>query len=89
MITQSRLFGLTDELIVPGKKKGPGKKSNPMLRIGDGPEEKWCKTCKHLGIKQFSKNYYKCRYRGDTNGPGTDHRANWPACSLYEQAGKK
>lgn len=85
MSTQTSLFGLPSKLLVPGQKKGPGKKSNPMLRLGPGPEGKKCKTCMHLVVKQFSKNYYKCRYRGDTNGPGTDHRVNWPACTLYAE----
>ena len=30
-----------------------------------------------------AKTYFKCELRGITNGPGTDHRANWPACGKF------
>lgn len=71
------LFG--NEITIP-------KKGNPMLRNGYGPEGKKCKHCTHLIRKDFhSKVYYKCFYRGDTNGAGTDHRVNWPACKLFEE----
>lgn len=42
-----------------------------------------CKTCKFFIKKSFGKNYYKCTFRGNTNGPATDHRINWPACSKF------
>lgn len=45
-----------------------------------------CKECRHLYYKQFSKRYYKCAHRKDTNGPATDHKVNWPACGLFEFA---
>ena len=61
------------------------KRQNPMLKIGVGPEGKRCKTCKYLIKKQYSNTYYKCHFRGNTNGPGTDHRINWQACSYYEE----
>lgn len=60
---------------------------NPMVRaFGFGPAEKNCQTCLHLVIHQPGQNrYYKCRLRGITNGPATDHRVRWPACGKYEE----
>lgn len=61
------------------------KRGNPMLaQFGAGPEEKRCKSCRRFHIKRYASTYFKCDLRGDTNGPGTDHRANWPACGRYE-----
>jgi len=62
------------------------RKQNPMIRsVGNGPEGKRCKTCAFLIRKSYSKTYYKCQFRGNTNGPGTDHKVNWPACSRYKE----
>lgn len=59
---------------------------NEMVRVfGRGPAGAKCRTCKHLQKKTRGKIYYKCRYRADTNGPGTDHRAGWDACALYKE----
>ena len=56
---------------------------NPMARVyGTFPGKK-CKQCIHLYCKQFSKKYYKCRLRKNTNGSATDHRVNWTACSKF------
>lgn len=58
---------------------------NPCVRLyGPGPEGVKCKECR-LFIRKggHSKTYFKCELRGDTNGPGTDHRANWPACGRF------
>lgn len=60
-------------------------KVNPMCRAAGITEGKKCKTCRHLIRKRYSKVYYKCAFRGNTNGPGTDHRVNWPACGKYEE----
>jgi len=61
---------------------------NPMIpKVGRGPEGERCKTCRFLYGKTFSKTYYKCKWRGDTNGAGTDHRVNWNACAKYEREG--
>ena len=53
---------------------------------GPGPEGRTCKTCRHLYYRQFSKRYYKCAYREETGGPGSDHRVGWNACAKYEEA---
>jgi hypothetical protein len=59
-------------------------KTNPCVRLyGDGPAEAKCKQCRLFVRKHFSKTYFKCELRGNTNGPATDHRANWPACGRF------
>lgn len=56
---------------------------NPMIHlVGDHPGEK-CKNCIYFVRKEYSKTYFKCGLRRDTNGPGTDIRANWQACSKF------
>lgn len=63
---------------------GRFKKQNPMIKAcGPGPEGEKCKNCKYIIRKQFGNTYFKCQWRGDSNGPGTDHRVNWPACSKF------
>lgn len=62
---------------------------NPMVvACGIGPQLTKCKSCTHLNSKQYSKTYYKCELRGNTNGPGTDHRVNFQACAKYEEASR-
>lgn len=53
-----------------------GKHENPAFR---------CKDCVYLYYKEYAHRYYKCSLRGDTNGPGTDHRKFWPACAKFKQ----
>lgn len=60
---------------------------NPCLRVyGPGSMGEKCKHCR-LFIRKggYANTYFKCELRGDTNGPGTDHRANWPACKRFIQ----
>jgi len=58
---------------------------NPMVKAyGNGPTEFRCKHCKFFFRKRFSKHYFKCEYRGNTNGPKTDHKANWPTCGKFQ-----
>lgn len=60
---------------------------NPCVRaFGIGPEGMRCKQCVHLYRKHYSKTYIKCELRKNTNGPGSDHKANWPACGKFEAA---
>jgi hypothetical protein len=62
------------------------KKGNPMLRVyGIGPNGRVCGHCKFLWRKKLSKIYLKCELRGDTSGPGTDHRSKWAACGKFEE----
>jgi hypothetical protein len=64
----------------------PRKRSaNPMVRTwGEGPAGVACAKCSHLFARQFAGRYYKCDLRKLSNGPGTDHRVNWPACAKFE-----
>lgn len=62
---------------------GPKGKVNPLLAVFGKLEGKKCKECNHLYRKHFSKVYIKCDLRPDTNGPSTDHKANWPACKKF------
>lgn len=63
---------------------GPPKKTNPLLAsFGKSTGDHKCKECIHLYRKHYSKVYIKCDLRPDTNGPGTDHKANWPACGKF------
>jgi len=51
--------------------------ANPMVqKFGVDLEGRKCKGCDHLIANHCSKKYYKCRLRGITSGPGTDHRVN-------------
>lgn len=62
---------------------------NPcVLAYGPGPEGKRCKHCENLYAKRYAGTYYKCSFRGDTNGPGTDHRVNWRACGKFQEREK-
>lgn len=58
---------------------------NPCVRLfGRGPENTTCKTCAHLYRNRKQKAYLKCDLRVHTNGPGSDHKAGWPACAKYQ-----
>jgi hypothetical protein len=54
---------------------------NPCLALyGHGQAGVRCKECRLLFRHS---RYFKCELRGFTHGPGTDHRANWPACGRF------
>ena len=55
-----------------------------VVVYGPGPEGKTCGSCGRLITKRWAdRTYFKCPYRGNTNGPGTDHRKRWPACRRW------
>lgn len=60
---------------------------NPCCRrYGLGPKDRKCKDCEKVYVRETraGARFYKCELRGDpTRGPGTDHRANWPACGQF------
>ena len=57
---------------------------NPCVRLfGLDSMNRKCKECRLLRRKRMGGTYFKCALRGDTNGPGTDHRANWNACARF------
>ena len=55
---------------------------------GTGPEGKRCKHCENYVIRSLAKDYRKCALMRAvwTGGPGTDIRANSPACSKFEES---
>jgi len=60
---------------------------NPLVRtFGRGPDGKRCKDCRHFYVIEFANRYFKCRIRGNSGGPATDHRANWKTCAKFEEA---
>lgn len=60
--------------------------ANPMVKtFGADPEKRKCKDCLHLYSRRYSKTYWKCDFREETRGAGSDHRVNWPACTKYER----
>src|SRR5690606_18232630 len=71
----------------PDIRNNSGKKLfNPCIAVfGQGPEGARCKTCEHLYVKQYAGRYFKCDLRRNSNGPATDHKANWPACGKYKR----
>ncbi|MEN9575632.1 MAG: hypothetical protein RL514_3487 [Verrucomicrobiota bacterium] len=56
---------------------------------GTGPAGEKCKTCDHCWrVEGGSKFFFKCdviQFRW-THGPGTDIKANSPACELWAKA---
>lgn len=64
----------------------PPPQENPMVnKFGKGPDGVVCKDCACFVRRGgYSKTYFKCRLRGITSGPGTDHRAGWQACGQFK-----
>lgn len=61
-------------------------KINPCIAVyGKGPDGTRCKTCIHIYAKRYANTYYKCELRKNTNGPGTDHKVNFPTCGKYQE----
>jgi hypothetical protein len=53
----------------------------PLLGRGDAT----CGTCVHHYVDSgHARSFHKCGKVPHTNGPGTDVRVGWPACTAYE-----
>jgi len=54
-------------------------------RLGKDAMDRKCKACRLLlrKVLRSSRVYLKCQLRGNTGGPGTDHRAGWDACKKF------
>ncbi len=50
---------------------------------GAGPQGRKCKDCARCNYRQYSRRFYKCSAYGNSHGPGTDWRVNWPACGIF------
>lgn len=54
---------------------------------GTGPDGETCQSCRHYYVVPgHNGRYRKCKVIEHrwTNGPGTDIKARWPACWLWE-----
>lgn len=72
--------------VAPGiPRKNRTKPNGYAAPPGTGPKDQTCKTCRHFIRKVMGKTYFKCRLmaRVWTGGPGTDIRANSPACKCW------
>jgi hypothetical protein len=71
-------------------RKMPANPCTPA-RPGTGPEGKKCKDCAHYsGYRSGAGRIYrKCALMRHawTRGPGSDIKANWPACAKYAEPG--
>jgi hypothetical protein len=61
----------------------PGRK-NPCIPLhGEGPEGTTCETCQHLVVLRYSRRYYNCKLRHNTDGAASDHQRRWPSCGRF------
>ncbi len=60
---------------------------NPcIVQFGAGPWGKECRECSHfIRVGGHARDYTKCDLRKITNGPGSDHKASFPACARFEK----
>jgi hypothetical protein len=57
---------------------------NPCVALfGTGPDGMLCRQCDCLFEHRAGRKFFKCQRRTFTCGPGSDHRANWPACGKF------
>ena len=59
---------------------------NPMVRrYGFGPDGETCRGCALLvRVRPGAKMFRKCKLRGITRGPGTDHKVSFTACARFQ-----
>ena len=55
-----------------------------QMWLRHGKSDNKCGKCAHFLRVKFSKVYRKCSKAKMTHGPGTDWKAGWPACGLFE-----
>jgi len=81
----TNLFGETVNDPKPSKKRGlsPIQQMHAMYGVKRGF---YCQNCQHLLRTGNNRTYFKCNKFAITAGPGTDWRAGWTACKLYEEA---
>ncbi len=59
----------------------------PQDQYGLADNDKTCKTCRHLLIRQYGGKYFKCQKWSLSSSMASDIRVSWPACKLYEPEG--
>lgn len=77
------LFGETVPEPKPGNKRGLSPIQQMHAMHGKSKAFQ-CRNCKHLLRTGRNRTYLKCDKFVITAGPGTDWRAKWQACALYE-----
>lgn len=84
--TVTNLFG--EEVPVP--QDAPPKRGldphQQMLALYGQRRGYTCGRCDHLLRQGRAYDYLKCEKFGITHGPGTDWRARYHACGLFEEA---
>ena len=90
MTNQPDLFDVGERIepLEPAQNTGRKKPPCTPAPVGSGPAET-CKTCKHKYQTSGTANrYLKCGLMRAvwTKGPGTDIKASWPACRMWESA---
>lgn len=95
-MTDLELFHVDDprpvEKLSPDRRRTARQKADvdagihPLMGGKTRPDLGTCGGCKHrqLYLTNGNRSWPKCNRYGVTHGPGTDCRAWWPACSLYE-----
>ncbi len=86
------LFGVeVSDKTIPCKGFGKPKRRNTQpngyaWKPGTGPAGEKCKTCRHIARRRMGKVYLKCALTQAswTSGPGSDIKANSPACAKWE-----
>ncbi|MGA2263195.1 MAG: hypothetical protein ABSH28_17400 [Acidobacteriota bacterium] len=61
------------------------KRIDQMHKLHGVREGSVCGDCRYLVGKHYDKTYFKCRFFGNSNGPGTDWRRKWEACGKFNE----
>ena len=80
MDEQVNLWGET----VTVDEKPKRRKFTTMQETHGLTEGQKCKNCKHLIVRRFSKNYYKCALWRVTASINSDIRVNATTCGKFE-----
>ena len=81
-------FDLGVPEVIDSLAKVPDNEPNPMCKkVGYGPENTNCKSCKHViqKVVHSQAKFYKCAKQLNKKQEGKDYRLKWKACSLYEE----
>lgn len=58
---------------------------NKLIMLHGKSEGNKCKSCIHFIRKEFAKTYFKCANFRTGASEGSDWRANWEACGLFQK----
>lgn len=89
-MSQLELFDVAEigerKLLPPAAQAASRCRATPAP-IGSGPAGQSCRSCSHYTrVRHHDQTFRKCELmRGDwTHGPGTDIKASYAACRLFE-----